>query len=240
MASDMLKIENVSVYYDKAIAIDNVSIEVKYNEAVCVLGSNGAGKTTLLNAIFNVVPKLGRVVLNNIDITNTPTHKIAKMGVVYVTDKRTVFNDLNVYENLEIAAFDIIKSSGRKFFEKNLSAIFEHFGNLEEKQKLKAGYLSGGEQQMLSVAQGLIRAPKLFVMDEPTAGLSPKLMGYVFDIIAFMKKQKMTILIVEQNVNKTLMATDRAYIMEVGKIKDSGNSKDFLDSESIKKAYLGG
>ncbi len=147
---------------------------------------------------------------------------------------------MSVYENLEVAAHKIIKRKGRKEFDKNLDAIFDQFGNLYEKRSLKAGYLSGGEQQMLSVAQGLIRSPVMFVMDEPTAGLSPKLMDVVFDFISFMRTQHITILIVEQNVNKTLKATDRAYIMEVGKIVDSGSSKELLDSESIKKAYLGG
>ncbi len=236
----MLNVKNLTVFYDKAVAIENVSIEVKKNEAVCVLGSNGAGKTTLLNAIFNIVKKRGSVFLDNIDITNMPTHKIAQLNVVYVPDKRTVFNDLTVYENLEIAANIIIKNNGTAFFEKNLEAIFEHFGNLEVKKKLKAGYLSGGEQQMLSIAQGLIQAPKMFIMDEPTAGLSPKLMDAVFNIIHFMKQQRITLLIVEQNVNKTLQATDRAYIMEVGKIKAHGSSKDFLSSDEIKRAYLGG
>ncbi len=236
----MLKVENLSVYYNKALAIDNISLEIKKDEAVCVLGSNGAGKTSLLNAIFNTVHKEGRVIFNSVDISKMPTHKIADMGMVYVPDKRTVFNELSVYENLEVAAHKIIKGKGRKEFDKNLDAIFDQFGNLYEKRSLKAGYLSGGEQQMLSVAQGLIRSPVMFVMDEPTAGLSPKLMDVVFDFISFMRTQHITILIVEQNVNKTLKATDRAYIMEVGKIVDSGSSKELLDSESIKKAYLGG
>ncbi len=236
----MLKIENLSVYYNKALAIDNISLEIKKDEAVCVLGSNGAGKTSLLNAIFNTVYKRGKIIFKGIDISKMPTHKIAEMGMVYVPDKRTVFNELSVYDNLEVASHRIIKEKGRKYFSKNLDAIFDQFGNLYEKRMLQAGYLSGGEQQMLCVAQGLIRAPEMFVMDEPTAGLSPKLMDTVFDFISFMRTQHITILIVEQNVNKTLKATDRAYIMEVGRIVDSGLSKDFLDSESIKKAYLGG
>ncbi len=236
----MLRVENVTVYYNKALAVENVSIEVKKNEAVCVLGSNGAGKTTLLNAIFNVIPKKGRVFFKGLDITNMPTHKIVEMGVVYVPDKRTVFNELTVFENLELAAHKLIRNEGKTYFLKNLEGIFEHFPNLEEKSTLKAGYLSGGEQQMLSVAQGLIRAPEMFVMDEPTAGLSPRLMDAVFEFIAYMRKQKITILIVEQNVNKTLKATDRAYIMETGRIVDSDLSKNLLDSASIRKAYLGG
>lgn len=236
----MLKIEDVSVYYNKALAIKNISLEIKKDEAVCVLGSNGAGKTTLLNAIFNIVHKTGKVFFNNINITSFSPHKIADMGLVYVPDKRTIFNELNVYENLEIAAHKIIKEKGRKHFSKNLEAIFEQFGNLYEKKTLQAGYLSGGEQQMLSVAQGLIRSPEMFVMDEPTAGLSPKLMDAVFDFISFMRTQHITILLVEQNVNKTLKATDRAYIMEVGRIVDEGPSVKFLNSESVKKAYLGG
>ncbi len=236
----MLRVENVTVYYNRALAIENVSIEVADREAVCVLGSNGAGKTTLLNAIFNIVPKQGRVFFKDVEITHTPTHRIVEMGVVYVPDKRTVFNELTVFENLEIAAWRIIKEKGRAYFLKNLDGIFEHFANLKEKSNLQAGYLSGGEQQMLSVAQGLIRAPDMFVMDEPTAGLSPKLMDAVFEFISYMRTQKITILIVEQNVNKTLKATDRAYIMETGKIVEMDNSEKLLYSETIKRAYLGG
>ncbi len=236
----MLEIKNVSVYYDKALAIDNISLNVKKDEAVCVLGSNGAGKTSLLNAILNTVKKTGTVIFNGIDISKMPTDKIADMGLIYVPDKRTVFNELSVYDNLEVAAHKIIKNNGKSYFDKNLEAIFDQFGNLYEKRHLQAGYLSGGEQQMLSVAQGLIRAPSMFVMDEPTAGLSPKLIDAVFDFISFMRTQHITVLIVEQNVNKTLKATDRAYIMEVGKIVAEGLSKELLDSDSIKKAYLGG
>ncbi len=236
----MLKVEHLTVHYSRALALDDVSIEVKKNEAVCVLGSNGAGKTTLLNAIFNIVEKKGKVVFKGVDISRMPTHKIVEMGIVYVPDRRTVFGDLTVFENLELAAHRVIKKEGRAHFLKNLEGIFEHFPNLSEKSTLKAGYLSGGEQQMLSVAQGLIRAPEMFVMDEPTAGLSPRLIDAVFEFIAYMRTQGITILIVEQNVNKTLKATDRAYIMETGRIVDSDLSYNLLDSASVKKAYLGG
>ena len=236
----MLKVENLSVSYNNAVAVDNISFEVKKNEAVAILGANGTGKTTLLNAIFNTVKKSGKVIYKDRDISNMHTKDIVSMNIAYVPDKRTVFNDLTVYENLEIAAKDIITSKKRRYFMESLEHIFERFPNLKEKITLKAGYLSGGEQQMLSIAQGLIREPEMFVMDEPTAGLSPKLTKSVFEIVSFMKHKKITVLMVEQNVNKTLQYTDRAYIMNVGKIVDSGYSETFLKSKSVKKAYLGG
>lgn len=236
----MLNIDNLTVHYGSALALENVSLYVKRQEAVCVLGSNGAGKTTLLNAVLNIIPKKGRVLYKNIDITDKKTKDIVSLGISYIPDKRTVFKDMSVYDNLLIPAIELIKLHGKHYFDKSLNGLLNNFGSIGEKLRLKAGYLSGGEQQMLSIMQGLLREPELLILDEPTAGLSPKLINQVFDIISLLKDRNITALIVEQNTNKTLRYTDRAYIMEVGKIVDSGKSEFMLDKDSIKKAYLGG
>ena len=236
----MLNIDNLTVHYGSALALNNVSLHVKKQEAVCVLGSNGAGKTTLLNAILNIIPKKGRVLYKNIDITNKKTKDIVLLGISYIPDKRTIFKDMSVYDNLLIPAMRLIKLHGKNYFDRSLKELLNNFSSIGDKLRLKAGYLSGGEQQMLSIMQGLLREPELLILDEPTAGLSPKLINEVFNILYLLKDRNIATLIVEQNINKTLRYADRAYIMEVGKIVDKGESKFIFDKDSIKKAYLGG
>jgi len=236
----MLKVENLTVYYGKALAVKDVAIRVERGEIVAIVGSNGAGKTTILNAVMGVVKKSGKVLFENADITNFRTHEIANLGISYLPDTRTVFKDLTVLDNLRVAFYKNLKHEGENGFRQKLEGIFEHFTNLEEKIKLKAGFLSGGEQQMLSIAQSLIREPKLVVLDEPSAGLSPKLVKDLFNIISFMKKNKLTVLLVEQNVNKTIKVADRVYFLKNGKIVASGRAEDFQDENVIKQAYFGG
>ncbi len=235
----MLSVENLTVFYGRALAVSDVSFEVNEGEIAAIVGSNGAGKTTILNALMNIIPKKGRVIFKNRDITHLKTHKIANLGVSYLPDKRTVFKDLSVLDNLKVAFWKVLK--GRKEeFSKKLDDIFEHFPNLQEKLKLKAGYLSGGEQQMLSIAQSLIRNPEFIILDEPSAGLSPKLVKDLFNIVSFMKHNKLTVLIVEQNVNKTIKVSDTVYFLKNGKIVDYGRAEDFYDNKRIKQAYFGG
>ncbi len=236
----MLKVENLTVYYGKALAVKDVTIEIKKGEICAVIGSNGAGKTTILNAIAGVIGKDGKVVFENRDITNLDTHEIANLGIAYLPDGKTVFKELTVFDNLRVAYYKKLKTGGEVGFQQKLSGIFEHFTNLKEKIKLKAGFLSGGEQQMLSIAQSLIREPKLVILDEPSAGLSPKLVKDLFNIITFMKKNRLTVLIVEQNVNKTIKVADKVYFLKNGKIVDFGKAEDFRDDRVIKKAYFGG
>ncbi len=237
----MLKVENLVVKYGEAIALKDVSLELKENEVVGVIGSNGAGKTTLLNAIMNRVKKTrGKVFFKDVDITNLKTHNIANLGISYLPDKRTVIKELSVMDNLMVAGYNQIKSKGITYFNNRLEALFEHFPNIESKIKHKAGLLSGGEQQMLSLAQALLREPELIILDEPTAGLSPKLVKTVFEIISLIKRNGLSILIVEQNVNKTIDAADEVYILKNGRITDKGKAEDFRDSLRLKQAYFGG
>ncbi len=235
----MLNVKNLTVYYGRALAVSDVSFKVNKGEIVAIVGSNGAGKTTILNAVMNIIPKKGSVFFKNIDITHLKTHRIANLGVSYLPDKRTVFKELSVLDNLKVAFYKIPKR-GIEDFNKKLEDIFEHFPNLQEKLKLKAGYLSGGEQQMLSIAQSLIRNPEFIILDEPSAGLSPKLVKDLFNIISFMKHNKLTVLIVEQNVNKTIKVSDTVYFLKNGKIVDYGSARDFYDDRRIKQAYFGG
>ncbi len=236
----MLKVEKLSVFYGKALAVRDVSFEVKKGEIVAIVGSNGAGKTTILNSIMGVVPKNGMIFFENMDITNLKTHKIAQLGITYLPDRRTIFKDLTVLDNLRVAFYNNLKKEKESGFEEKIEGIFEHFSNLQEKLKLKAGYLSGGEQQMLSIAQCLIRNPKLIILDEPSAGLSPKLVKDLFNIISFMKHNRLTVLIVEQNVNKTIKVSDRVYFLKNGRIVDKGLAEEFYDNKRIKQAYFGG
>ncbi|WP_025270133.1 ABC transporter ATP-binding protein [Hippea sp. KM1] len=236
----MLKAEDIRVSYGKAQALKGVSIEVKEGEAVAVIGSNGSGKTTLLNAIVNIVSKSGRVVFLGEDITHSKTYKIMRMGMAYLPDKRTVFADLSVYDNLAIAAFNRIKRESWDYFKRESDKVFDIFPNLKNKLYLKAGLLSGGEQQMLSIAQLLLRRPKFVMLDEPSAGLSPKLVKELFNIIVFMKESGFTVLVVEQNVNKTIKVADRVYVLKNGVITDEGRACDFQDELRIKRAYFGG
>ncbi len=236
----MLRVENLTVYYGRALAVEDISFEVKEGEIVAIVGSNGAGKTTILNAVMGLIPKKGRVIFSGRDISNLKTHQIAQMDIAYLPDKRTVFRDLSVLDNFRVAFYKKLSTEKRIGFEQKLDGIFEHFPNLLEKLRLKAGYLSGGEQQMLSIAQCLIRDPVFVILDEPSAGLSPKLVKDLFNIIAFMKKNKLTVLIVEQNVNKTIKVSDRVYFLKNGKIVDEGSADEFYDAKRIKQAYFGG
>lgn len=236
----MLKVEDLTIYYGRALAVKDIKIDVNRGEIVAIIGSNGAGKTTILNAIMGVVKKSGRVTLEGRNITDLKTHDIANLGISYLPDTKTVFKDLSVLDNLKVAFYKNLKREGEKGFRQKLEGIFEHFTNLEEKIKLKAGYLSGGEQQMLSIAQGLMKEPKLVILDEPSAGLSPKLVKDLFNIISFMKKNRLTVLMVEQNVNKTIRIADRVYFLKNGRIVAEGNAKDFQDDNVIKQAYFGG
>ena len=236
----MLKVENLYVRYGRAVALKGVSIEAKERAITAVVGANGAGKTTLLNAVFNIVAKEGLVIFDKKDITYLKTHKITSMGLGYIPDKRSVFVDMSVYDNLIVAAYTMLKKRPNQWFEEKLEALFEHFPSLKDKLSLKAGYLSGGEQQMLSIAQLVLRQPKMVVMDEPSAGLSPKLTKVMFDLVAFLKKNGIGVLIVEQNVNKTIKISDWVYVLKNGEISDEGLAEEFYDELKLKEAYFGG
>lgn len=233
----MLKVEDLQVYYGVINAIKGVSFEVNEGEVIALIGANGAGKTTILHTITGLVsPKSGHVFFEGKDITKVPAHKIVSMGMAHVPEGRRVFQQLSVSENLKLGAF-ILKDKDR--IEKNLEYVYNHFPRLKERENQVAGTLSGGEQQMLAMGRALMSNPRIILMDEPSMGLSPLLVSEIFEIIKEVSKDGKTVLLVEQNAKKALSIADRAYVLETGKIALSGDAKELMNNDQIKKAYLG-
>src|SRR5699024_4352046 len=233
----MLEIKDLEVYYGVIQAIKGVSFEVNQGEVIALIGANGAGKTTILHTITGLIaPKSGTVTFEGTDITHMPAHKIVSMGMAHVTEGRRVFADFTVYQNLKMGAFT---RNDKKEVEETLQMVYERFPRLEERRNQLAGTLSGGEQQMLAMGRALMSHPKLIVMDEPSMGLSPILVNEIFDIIQSVSASGTTVLLVEQNAKKALSIADRAYVLETGNFVLSGNARDLMNDESVKKAYLG-
>lgn len=233
----MLEVRDLQVSYGVINAIKGVSFSVEKGEIIALIGSNGAGKTTILHTITGLISaKSGSIIFEGRELTKTPAHKIVGMGMAHVPEGRRIFGQLSVYENLQLGAFTL---SDKKVIEKNLEYVYEHFPRLEERKKQIAGTLSGGEQQMLAMGRALMSNPKIILMDEPSMGLSPILVSEIFQIIREVSEDGTTILLVEQNAKKALSIADRAYVLETGKIKLSGDAKELMHNEEIKKAYLG-
>ncbi len=233
----MLKVENLQVYYGMINAIKGVSFEVNQGEVIALIGANGAGKTTILHTVTGLIaPKEGTIEFEGTNLLKTPAHKIISLGMAHVPEGRRVFQQLTVYENLQLGAF-VLKD--KQQMKKNLDYVYEHFPRLEERKNQTAGTLSGGEQQMLAMGRALMSNPKIILMDEPSMGLSPLLVNEIFKIISEVSKDGTTVLLVEQNAKKALSIADRGYVLETGKIVLSGSASDLLNNEEIKKAYLG-
>ena len=236
--SKILEVNEINVFYDKIHAIKDISFYIKEGEIVSFIGANGAGKTTILNAISNILPiKSGEVVLNGESINNVKAHKLVPMGMAHVPEGRRIFTDLTVMENLEIGAYTRSKNE----FQEELKKVFDLFPRLKERKNQLSGTMSGGEQQMLAIGRALMSKPKLLLLDEPSMGLSPLLVKEIFEIIKRINKEgKTTILLVEQNAKKSLEISDRAYVIEVGKIVFEGKGSEIANNDIIKKVYLGG
>ena len=233
----MLVVKDLEVYYGVIQAIKGISFEVNKGEVIALIGANGAGKTTTLHTITGLLsPKNGHVLFEGKDITKVPAHKIVSMGMAHVPEGRRVFAELSVYENLKMGAYT---RSDKNEIEESLANVYKRFPRLEERKNQMAGTLSGGEQQMLAIGRALMSKPKINLMDEPAMGLSPILVNEIFDIIRSVSESGTTVLLVEQNAKKALSIADRAYVLETGKIVLSGNAKELLEDDSIKKAYLG-
>ena len=233
----MLQIKSLNTFYDNVHALKSIDIEVKKGEIVSLLGSNGAGKTTTLSSITGLVrARSGSIIYKDIDITNKPTHKIVGLGISLSPEGREVFPGLTVEENLRLGMYTKKKA-------KNLSdpyeRVFALFPRLKERTHQIAGTLSGGEQQMLAISRALMSEPELLLLDEPSLGLAPNLVLMIFELIEKISKQGVTILLVEQNVHMALDISNRAYVLETGRIVLSGDSKALLTDENVKKAYLG-
>lgn len=234
----MLEVKDLHVYYGVIQALKGISFEVNQGEVIALIGANGAGKTTTLQTLTGLIPaKHGSIIFEGKDITRVPAHKIVEMGIAHVPEGRRVFSQLSVYENLLLGAYT---RKDKKEIEESLKTVYKRFPRLEERKNQRAGTLSGGEQQMLAMGRALMSHPKLLMMDEPSMGLSPLLVDQVFEIIKDINNDGTTILLVEQNAGKSLAISDRAYVLETGKIVLTGTGKELMESEDVKKAYLGG
>ncbi len=236
MADSMLTVENINVYYGPIHALKGISIDVKQNEIVALIGANGAGKSTTLKTISGLLrTKTGSITFDGENITSTEAHKLVAKGMAHVPEGRRIFLQMTVQENLEMGAF-----VNNKDVKETLADVFARFPRLKHRKNQIAGTLSGGEQQMLAMGRAMMSHPKLLMLDEPSMGLSPKLVDEVFDIIIDYHKSGTTVLLVEQNAGKSLAISDRAYVLENGVISLSGTGRELMQSEAVKKAYLGG
>jgi len=233
----MLTLENVSVNYDAIEALTGVSLHVNQGEVVTLIGANGAGKTTTLRTITGLLePKEGRVMYEGKEISGVATHKLVPMGIAMSPEGRGVFANLSVRENLEMGAF--IRKD-KKAISDDMERGFTLFPRLKEREQQKAGTLSGGEQQMLAMARALMSRPRLLLLDEPSLGLAPLVVHTIFEAIEQIRQEGATILLVEQNANAALHHSDRAYVLETGRIVMEGDSKQLAQDPKVKEAYLG-
>ena len=233
----MLILENISVNYGAIEALTGINLRVEQGEVVTLIGANGAGKTTTLRTITALLePKEGRVMFEGKDISGGPTHKLVSMGIAMSPEGRGVFANLSVRENLEMGAY-IRKDKPE--IAKDMERGFAMFPRLKEREQQKAGTLSGGEQQMLAMARALMSRPRLLLLDEPSLGLAPLVVHTIFEAIEQIRKEGATILLVEQNANAALHHSDRAYVLETGRIVMEGDSKQLAQDPRVKEAYLG-
>lgn len=232
----MLTLNNVHTYYGGIHAIKGITLHVDEGEIVTLIGSNGAGKSTTLKAISGLVTaKQGSITFAGTDITNEKPHIIAASGIAHVPEGRKVFPRLTVKENLEMGAFNI---DDKKLVEEGIEMCFAHFPRLKERINQKAGTMSGGEQQMLAIARGMMSRPKILMLDEPSMGLAPILVQQIFSIIKELNEEGMTILLIEQNANQALHIANRGYVIQSGEIVLHDDAKKLLVNEQVKEAYL--
>lgn len=232
------KMEHCDVYYGQIQALYDINVEINPGEIISIIGANGAGKTTLMKSIMGLVPaKNGKIVWQDEEIQARKTHHIVKRGISYVPEGREIFPGMTVLENMEMGAYTLHMSAKEKA--DKLNEMYELFPRLYERKKQKAGTLSGGEQQMVAIARGMMCGPKLLMLDEPSLGLMPKLVEEVFSFVQRINKLGTTIVIVEQNVNETLKFADYAYIVSEGEIALHGTPQELLKDDEIRRIYLG-
>ena len=230
----MLEVRDLEVYYGVIQAIKGISFDVDQGEIVALIGANGAGKTTTLHTITGLIhAKSGKIVYEGTDITKVPGYKL--VGIAHVPEGRRVFATLTVLQNLKMGAYT---RKDKDEMEATLKMVYSRFPRLEERKNQPAGTLSGGEQQMLAMGRALMSHPRMIVMDEPSMGLSPIYVNEIFDIIQKINGDGTTVLLVEQNAKKALSIADKAYVLETGNIALSGDAKELMNNDQVKKAYL--
>ncbi len=233
----MLELQNVSSGYGEVQVLWGISMKMEEGQLTTLIGSNGAGKTTTLRTIMHLIkPWDGKIFFKGEDVTNKSAHAKAASGLVLVPEGRQLFTNMSVRENLEMGAFS---ERARRKMKENIERVFELFPRLKEREKQKAGTLSGGEQQMLAIGRGIMAEPDVLMFDEPSLGLAPILVQELFTIIGELKKQNMTMLLVEQNVHLALTVSDYAYVLANGRIEIEGEASKVREMDSIRKAYLG-
>jgi branched-chain amino acid transport system ATP-binding protein len=233
----VLEIKNIDVSYGDVQVIWGLSFNVKKGEVVALIGANGAGKSTTLKTISGILrPKNGEILFENKPIHTVEPFHLIEMGIAHVPEARRLFPEMTVEENLDMGS---LKGEARKDRVKTKEMVFKMFSRLKERQYQPAGTLSGGEQQMVAIARGLMSKPKLLMLDEPSLGLAPILVREIFNVIRRIREEGMTVLIVEQNVKQTLTIADRAYVLENGRVTLEGTGADLLNNPHVQAAYLG-
>ena len=233
----MLKVNDIHTFYGQIEALKGISLEVNAGEIVTLIGANGAGKSTTLKTISGALaPKTGSIEFEDKTISGMPIHKVTQRGVIQVPEGRPIFARMTVTENLEMGAFLRSDKDGIK---DDMERVFAMFPRLKERASQKGGTLSGGEQQMLAMARGIMARPKLLMLDEPSMGLAPVVVELIFETIVALNKSGSTILLVEQNAAMALAIADRGYVLETGHIKLTGPGRELLANEDVRKAYLG-
>jgi len=237
MAEHILEVKDIKVRYASLLVIQGLSLNVDPGETVCVVGANGAGKSTFLKAIMGSVRVFdGEILFFGRKIDNLKTEEIVRTGITYVPEERMLFTALSVEENLLLGAYTL---SDKERIGKNLQFVYSLFPVLRERCEQAALTLSGGEQQMVAIGRGLMSNPRLLMMDEPSLGLAPRLVDQVLDTVRRLKKEGITILLVEQNVREALEIADRGYVLQTGRIVQEGTGEELLKSDTVRQAFLG-
>jgi len=235
--SGKLVIENLYTAYDSADVLEDVSLTIEPGSITCLLGSNGSGKTTLIRSILRLTPaRAGRIIFDGIDITKFPTHKVIATGISCIPEGRKVFPKLTVEENLRLGAY---QETSSELIRERMEEIYRLFPRLAERRTQLAGTMSGGEQAMVSIGRGLMRAPKLLLIDEPSLGLSPRLVKENFEIIKRINERGITIFLVEQNVHQTLAISDYGYVLSKGRVVAAGTPAELANRDEVREAYFG-
>ena len=237
----LLKLDSVNTFYGQIQALEEVSLEVNEGEIIALVGANGAGKTTLLNTISGLLSATsGSITFDGAELTRKSAAQIVQAGISHVPEHRQVFGDMTVHDNLLLGAYQRYRQAGMKKVEADIDWVYDVFPRLKERREQYSRTMSGGEQQMLAIGRGMMARPRLMLFDEPSLGLAPLIVKDLFEVIASLRDEGMTVLLVEQNARAALRLADRGYVLETGKVEVEGPASELLDDPRVQAAYLGG